>query len=266
MTGMSPEAIFQWSGKYFVEAIAKLALSVVCSVIISIEREFHTHPGGMATHSLVGLGSCLFTMISLYMRERYAAPNADPARICAQIVNGMGFLGSATVFKSNNYVKGINTAANLWICAAISMAIGAGLWEMAVLTSLFTAAVLGLNNWYKQRLYRAMQEEFQQSQTDLENPSQDTKSPRNLKTSPQSNKSFLNPKYIDLENLTGHKDSLAMLARNDDLDEAKSGFMEMARLTKLVSSLVMSQELARSDSQSAFEPCDSHLEVHDKSV
>jgi uncharacterized membrane protein YhiD involved in acid resistance len=266
MAGLGPDFIFVWSSKYFVEAIAKLALSVVCSVIISIEREFHTHPGGMATHSLVGLGSCLFTMISLYMRERYAAPNADPARICAQIVNGMGFLGSATVFKSNNYVKGINTAANLWICAAISMAIGAGLWEMAVLTSLFTAGVLSLNNWYKQRLYRAMQEDFQQSQADLENPSQDTKSPRNIKTSPPSQSIYSSSKYIDLENLTGHKDSLAMLARNDDHDESKSGFMEMARLTKLVSNLVMSQELARSDSQSAFDSSNTQLEVHDKTV
>ena len=61
----------------------------------------------------------------------------------------MGFLGSATIFKAHNYVKGINTAANLWISAAISMAIGADLWELAAVTSSFTIILLFTNNCYK---------------------------------------------------------------------------------------------------------------------
>jgi uncharacterized membrane protein YhiD involved in acid resistance len=65
----------------------------------------------------------------------------------------MGFLGSATIFKSNNYVKGINTAANLWISAAISMAIGADLWELALITSGFTCLVLFINNGWKKFHY-----------------------------------------------------------------------------------------------------------------
>ena len=139
--------------KYVGAALIKLSLSILCSTIISVERELHTHPGGIATHNLVGLGSCLFTMISVYLRDKYESPNADPARICAQIVSGMGFLGSATIFKSNNYVKGINTAANLWISAAISMAIGADLWELAAITSIFTSIMLFINNRYKKWRY-----------------------------------------------------------------------------------------------------------------
>ena len=139
--------------KYICASLIKLSLSMLCSTIISIERELHTHPGGIATHNLVGLGSCLFTMISVYLRDKYESPNADPARICAQIVSGMGFLGSATIFKSNNYVKGINTAANLWISAAISMAIGADLWELAAITSIFTTIMLFINNRYKKWRY-----------------------------------------------------------------------------------------------------------------
>ncbi len=142
-----------FSSKYIINSFIKLSLSVLCSTIISIERELHTHPGGIATHNLVGLGSCLFTMISVYLRDKYESPNADPARICAQVVSGMGFLGSATIFKSKNYVKGINTAANLWISAAVSMAIGADLWELAINTSGFTAIVLVLNNRYKKYRY-----------------------------------------------------------------------------------------------------------------
>ena len=108
---------------YIIIMSIKLSLSMLFSFIIAFERELHTHPGGACTHILVGFGSCLFTMISINLRQNFNADNADPARICAQIVSGMGFLGSATIFKSKNYIKGINTAANLWISAAISMGI-----------------------------------------------------------------------------------------------------------------------------------------------
>ena len=139
--------------QYIVISLIKLGLSVVLSLVISIERELHTHPGGACTHMLVGLGSCLYTMISIHLGDKHHVSTADPARICAQIVSGMGFLGSATIFKSNNYVKGINTAANLWISAAISMAIGADLWELGLTTSLFTIIILFINNRYKRIRY-----------------------------------------------------------------------------------------------------------------
>ena len=139
---------------YIYNSILKLGLSAIMSFVISIERELHTHPGGICTHTLVGFGSCLFTMISVNLRQKFPSDNSDPARICAQIVSGMGFLGSATIFKSNNYVKGINTAANLWISAAISMAIGADLWELALVTSGFVIPVLFLNNIYKKFRYK----------------------------------------------------------------------------------------------------------------
>lgn len=134
-------------------AFIKLLLSMCMSFIISFERELHTHPGGMCTHTLVGFGSCLFTMISVHLRDKFPSNNSDPVRICAQIVSGMGFLGTATIFRSNNYVKGINTAANLWISAAISMAIGADLWELSIITSIFVIVVLITNNFYKKYRY-----------------------------------------------------------------------------------------------------------------
>jgi putative Mg2+ transporter-C (MgtC) family protein len=150
----NPNNLFNFNFIYFINALFKLLLSMLFSFIISFERELHTHPGGVCTHTLVGLGSCLYTMISVHLNDQYNANNADPARICAQIVSGMGFLGSATIFKSNNYVKGINTAANLWISAAISMAIGANLWEFAAITAILTLFVLLLNNRYKTYIYR----------------------------------------------------------------------------------------------------------------
>ena len=97
-------------------------------------------------------------MISINLRQNFNAENADPARICAQIVSGMGFLGSATIFKSKNYIKGINTAANLWISAAISMGIGADLWEFSLVTALFTVIVLLINNRYKNWRYNTIED------------------------------------------------------------------------------------------------------------
>ena len=144
---------FHYSSNYMLTALIKLGLSTLLSFLISIERELHSHPGGACTHILVGFGACLFTMISVRIGDVYNSSNADPARICAQIVSGMGFLGSATIFKSDNYVKGINTAANLWISAAISMAIAADLWELGLITSLFTLVILIVNNRYKRYRY-----------------------------------------------------------------------------------------------------------------
>ena len=144
---------FNYSNSYFLSALLKLGLSTLLSFLISIERELHSHPGGACTHILVGFGSCLFTMISVRIGDVYNSSNSDPARICAQIVSGMGFLGSATIFKSDNYVKGINTAANLWISAAISMSIGADLWELGLITAILTIIILIANNRYKRYRY-----------------------------------------------------------------------------------------------------------------
>jgi len=157
-----------FSMKYIIIGCIKLGLSLLLSLVISIERELHSHPGGMCTHALVGIGSCLFTMISVNLRDKYDVTTADPARICAQIVSGMGFLGSATIFKSNNYVKGINTAANLWISAAISMAIGADLWELGFIASIFTLLILIINNRYKKFRYGKKKKDDDITQIHLE--------------------------------------------------------------------------------------------------
>ena len=155
---------FNYSNSYFLSALLKLGLSTLLSFLISIERELHSHPGGACTHILVGFGSCLFTMISVRIGEVYNSSNSDPARICAQIVSGMGFLGSATIFKSDNYVKGINTAANLWISAAISMSIGADLWELGLITAILTIIILIANNRYKRYRYGKLKKDDDESE------------------------------------------------------------------------------------------------------
>lgn len=138
---------------FLIDSSIKLFSVSFLSFIVGIEREFHSHPGGVITYMLVDLGSCLFTMISIFYNEKH--DNAgDPMRVAAQIVSGMGFLGSATIYKSKNYVKGINSAASLWICAAIGMGVGSNMIEFSIITSIMTMILLLFNKYYKQRVYK----------------------------------------------------------------------------------------------------------------
>lgn len=150
---------------YIFNSSVKLLTITFLSFIVGIEREFHSHPGGVTTYILVGIGSCLFTMISIDYTKRHET-EGDPMRVAAQIVSGMGFLGSATIYKSKNYVKGINSAASLWISAANGMAVGSGLIEYAFITSFITMILLVLNRYYRKRMYENRRK---REEVDIEN-------------------------------------------------------------------------------------------------
>lgn len=114
------------------ETLAKVAVSFVLAALVGWERLEAGRPAGLRTHVLVCLGSCLFMMLSASI----AGQNYDPARIAAQVVTGMGFLGAGTIMRSGNVIRGLTTAASLWAIAAVGLAVGAGWYWGAVL---FTA-------------------------------------------------------------------------------------------------------------------------------
>lgn len=125
------------------ELVARLLLSIALGAIIGIERESLNKSAGFRTHVLVAMGSCLFTAISISMpfvkfpTETAGAEytmwfRADGARIAAQIVSGIGFLGAGAIMRSGMNVRGLTTAASLWAIAAIGMAAGAGLYITAI--------------------------------------------------------------------------------------------------------------------------------------
>lgn len=143
--------------KLFFESSIKIGITILLTLIPSIEREFRSHPGGITTHILLGIGSCMFTILSIKIQEKNN--EGDVTRIASQIVSGMGFLGSATVYKSDNFIKGINTAASLWVATAIGMAVGADMWELGLLGSLSTTLILILNVIYKKCMYKYKKEE-----------------------------------------------------------------------------------------------------------
>jgi putative Mg2+ transporter-C (MgtC) family protein len=122
------------------EALLRLALAAVLGGLIGVERELRERGAGLRTHLLVALGSALFTIVSAYGFHAFLASGesvvrADPTRIAAQIVTGIGFLGAGAIIRQGLSVRGLTTAATLWVVAAIGMAVGAGYYSGAVITT-----------------------------------------------------------------------------------------------------------------------------------
>ena len=118
--------------------IARLLFAAVLGALVGLEREIHEHPAGMRTHLLVSVGSAGFTVLSI---EAFG-PEGDPARVAAQIVSGIGFLGAGAILKEGATVRGLTTAASLWAIAAVGMAAGAGAWGVGVATAIIVVVSL----------------------------------------------------------------------------------------------------------------------------
>jgi len=124
------------------DALLRLVAGGGLGALVGLEREITDHRAGMRTHLLVALGACLFTLISAYAFVRNGQPAADPTRIAAQVVTGIGFLGAGAIIRDGLTVRGLTTAASLWVVAGIGMACGAGWYWPAVAGTGITLAVL----------------------------------------------------------------------------------------------------------------------------
>ncbi len=118
------------------EAAGLLVLAAILSAVIGLDREARA-PAGLRTHMLVGIGACLFTMLSFH-----AFPNSETARVAAQVVTGVGFLGAGTILQRKGSVHHLTTAASIWATAAIGMTVGVGAWLLALLGTLLIWVVL----------------------------------------------------------------------------------------------------------------------------
>ena len=118
------------------EITSRLILAAVLSGLIGYEREVHGRAAGLRTTILVGVGSCLIMIISMYMHTVYAGvADVDPGRIAAQVVSGIGFLGAGTIIRYGASVRGLTTAAGLWAVAGIGLAAGCGFYPAALLAT-----------------------------------------------------------------------------------------------------------------------------------
>jgi putative Mg2+ transporter-C (MgtC) family protein len=150
------------------ELLLRLGLAVFLCALIGLERELREREAGLRTHMLVGLGSALFTIISAYgFRELLdAGPTVvrtDPTRIAAQVVTGIGFLGAGAIIRQGFSVRGLTTAATLWLTAAIGMAAGAGSYTAAIVTT----AIALFSLWPLRALAYRFTERFHPRRLDL---------------------------------------------------------------------------------------------------
>jgi putative Mg2+ transporter-C (MgtC) family protein len=131
----------------WLDLLARLLVAGILGGAIGAERELREHDAGLRTHMLVAVGAALFTIVSAYAWTdfNFSARNGityDPTRIAAQIVTGIGFLGAGAIIRQGLAVRGLTTAATLWVVAAIGLTTGAGYYSAAVITTLIALVSL----------------------------------------------------------------------------------------------------------------------------
>ncbi|HHU90994.1 MAG TPA: MgtC/SapB family protein [Clostridiaceae bacterium] len=136
--------LFQFNPQFLLSALVRIFLSCVLGGIIGFEREqSRNRPAGFRTHILVCLGACLVMLIAEFSMIAYSGKvNIDPTRIGAQVVSGIGFLGAGTIIRHGLSVKGITTAASIWVVACVGLACGVGFYTGAVLVTLLIWTIL----------------------------------------------------------------------------------------------------------------------------
>lgn len=135
-----------------ISIVLRFVLAVICGGLIGIEREHKHRPAGFRTHILVCLGAASTTMTSQYLISFFGAGATDPARLGAQVIAGIGFIGAGTIIVTKRrQVKGLTTAAGLWASAIIGLAIGVGFYEVAGYATfliLLTETILSKIDWF----------------------------------------------------------------------------------------------------------------------
>ena len=126
------------------EQIVPLLLAAGLGGLIGLERQIHGKPAGVRTNILICLGAAVFTLVSKLMAEGEAE---STTRIAAQVVTGIGFLGAGAIIREPKGVHGLTTAATIWLVASIGVACGAGLYVLAVATTIICGAVLLIARW-----------------------------------------------------------------------------------------------------------------------
>ncbi|MCQ2753978.1 MAG: MgtC/SapB family protein [bacterium] len=134
------------------DLLLRIIAAITLGFFIGLERELTNKYAGLRTHILVSLGACIFTIISIYGFPTFAPGDnviidqatgvRDTARIAAQIVTGIGFIGAGTVLRNGPMIIGLTTAATLWISAAIGMTCGVGMYDIAIIATILSVAVL----------------------------------------------------------------------------------------------------------------------------
>ena len=134
------------------EMIPRLIFSVILGGIIGYEREISHKPAGLRTHIFVCMGSCLFTIASFYLLPIGSTGSADVTRIAAGIVAGISFIGAGSIIALRGDVKGLTTAASLWVMSAVGLVLGLGNYLLPIVTTIIAYIILRLDRIEKSKI------------------------------------------------------------------------------------------------------------------
>lgn len=163
-----------WNNYIDIEpGIVAVALRLLCAMLVGalvgVEREFTHRPAGLRTHILVALGACVASIMGQMLFAQYGG-SSDPARLSAQVITGVGFLGAGTIMKEGISVKGLTTAASVWAVACLGLAAGFGYYALALAGMIFTLITLTVFESLQRRLIqnRSAEDQYTLVCTDVE--------------------------------------------------------------------------------------------------
>ena len=145
-----------------IDAVLKLLLSMVLGAMVGLERRHKGQIAGMRTFALISMGATLAMLVSIYIPEKLLGltENGDPGRIAAQVISGIGFLGAGAIIQMKGSVRGLTTAAGMWMTASIGLAVGAGMYVVAVIASLLIILVLTLLELCEKHLFKGKEQKI----------------------------------------------------------------------------------------------------------
>ena len=145
---MTPEPLGVW------DVFLRMLCSMAVGTVIGTEREYSNRPAGMRTHILVALGACAVMLTGQMIFTQYSSYGAapDPARLAAQVITGVGFLGAGTIMREGTTVRGLTTAASLWAVACLGVAAGGGYYAIALIGMVFIFITLTIFEMLQNRL------------------------------------------------------------------------------------------------------------------
>lgn len=132
--------------------ILRICIAGALCGLVGLEREMKKHPAGFRTHLLVGVGSCLVMLLSIYGFRDFLSTNGnirfDPSRLPSYVISGIGFLGAGTILVQGATVRGLTTAASIWVVSGIGIVVGDGLYAIAIFTTIVViSSLIFLNKW-----------------------------------------------------------------------------------------------------------------------
>jgi len=139
-----------------IQILLRIIVGAVLGAIVGLERERDDQPAGLRTHMILVIGATLAMVLSVNLGYLFARPGtpADPARLAAQVISGIGFLGAGAILRYGYNVKGLTTATSLWTMAIVGLAVGAGYYLVAVVSTILILVVLTLLNILENKFLR----------------------------------------------------------------------------------------------------------------